>query len=88
MGVAPSLASGLLLYRMCMGGRVIKPEVETRCAKIADMVVPQYRNGEKSYSCTGGVAKRWLAAFEGARMALDHDPKDITRPVESSQERE
>lgn len=35
-------------------------------AEIADAVVPEYRNGERSYSCTGLVAKRWSSAYEAA----------------------
>ena len=47
-----------------------------RCTQIADRVVPEYRAGRKSYSCTGGVAKRWQAAWDGACIALGYDPKD------------
>ena len=51
--------------------------LDKRCVEIADAVVPQYRSGERSYSCTGGMAKRWQAAFEGACLALGHDPKEL-----------
>jgi len=53
-----------------------KREIETRCLLIADKVVPQYRSGKRGYSCTGGMAKRWGAAFEGALLALGHDPEE------------
>jgi len=58
-------------------------ELNTHCTQVADMVVPQYRDGKKSYSCTGGVAKRWGAAFEGARLALGHQTttSTSTKPV-------
>jgi len=51
-----------------------KQEIDERCVQVADTVVPQYRNAKRSYSCTGGMAKRWAAAFDGARIALGHDP--------------
>jgi len=44
-----------------------------RAIEIADRVVPEYRNtasGAPSYSCSGHTAKRWEAAFDGARLAL------------------
>lgn len=48
--------------------------VTDRCTQIADVVVPEYRGGRRSYGCTGGVAKRWQAAWDGACLALGHDP--------------
>jgi len=54
-----------------------KRALDKRCVEIADTVVPQYRSGKRNYSCTGGMAKRWLAAFEGARIALGRDPKEL-----------
>ena len=52
-----------------------KRALDKRCVEIADTVVPQYRSDKRSYSCTGGMAKRWQAAFEGACIALGRDPK-------------
>lgn len=49
--------------------------IAERCTQIADAVVPAYRGGKKSYGCTGVVAKRWQAAWDGACFALGHDPK-------------
>lgn len=49
-------------------------KITERCTQIADRIVPEYRRGEKSYSCTGVVAKRWQAAWDGACVALGHDP--------------
>jgi len=40
-----------------------------RCSLIADTIVPEYRNGKRRYSCTSIVAKRWQAAWDGARIA-------------------
>jgi hypothetical protein len=50
----------------------------THCTQIADRVVPEYRARNKSYSCTGGVAKRWQAAWDGACIALGNDPKEVS----------
>lgn len=51
--------------------------LEDRCTKIADGVVPSYRTSSRSYySCSGTVAKRWQAAWDGACLAFGHDPKD------------
>ncbi len=55
-----------------------KTPVDERCTQIADVVVPEYRGG-KDYSCTGRVAKRWQAAWDGARLALGQDPADPRR---------
>ena len=49
-----------------------------RCSEIADKIVPQYRNGQRSYSCRGTIAKRWQAAWDAAYLALGGDPKDDT----------
>lgn len=49
------------------------------CTQIADAVVPEYRGGKKSYACTGLVAKRWQAAWDGACLALGHDPRRAIR---------
>lgn len=56
-----------------------KPRVEIseRCTLIADKVVPQYRDEKKSYGCTGVVAKRWQAAWDGTCLALGGDPEDF-----------
>lgn len=51
--------------------------IAARCTQIADEVVPEYRGGRSSYSCTGRVAKRWQAAWDGACVALGHDPKTL-----------
>jgi len=40
------------------------------CTKIADEIVPEYRNGKKSYPCHGVIAKRWEAAWKAAHAAL------------------
>lgn len=50
--------------------------ITERCTQVADKIVPAYRGGERSYSCTGIVAKRWQAAWDAACIALGHDPKD------------
>jgi hypothetical protein len=47
-----------------------------RCTQFADAIVPEYKGENKSYSCTGSVAKRWQAAWDGACMALGHNPRD------------
>jgi hypothetical protein len=64
---------------------MIKLELNTRCAQIADRLVPQYRDGGKNYSCHGGVARRWQAAFEGACIAFGHDPKNNAYPIKSQE---
>lgn len=51
--------------------------LNTRCTQIADMVVPEYRAGRKSYSCIGSVAKRWQAAWDSACIALGYDPEEV-----------
>lgn len=51
-------------------------EENDRYAAIADQVVPEYR-GDRVYSCTGHCAKRWNAAYDGARIALGGDMADI-----------
>lgn len=43
---------------------------EDKAIAIADKIVPAYRNGARSYSCTGHVAKMWQAAFDGALSVL------------------
>jgi hypothetical protein len=43
---------------------------EKHCTTIADRVVPEYRNGSRSYSCNGTVAKRWQAAWDAAHLTL------------------
>ena len=50
--------------------------ITVRCTQIADAVVPVYRDGKRSYSCTGRVAKQWQAAWDGACIALGREPKD------------
>lgn len=42
--------------------------------KIADKIIPSYRLSGKSYSCTGTIAKKWQAAYEGACMAYGVEP--------------
>ena len=49
-------------------------EVKRRCGEIADRLVPGFRVTAKR-SCTGHYAKRWEAAYEGARLALTGDDK-------------
>lgn len=51
-------------------------KIVAHCTKIADEVVPEYRTGRRDYSCTGHVAKRWQAAWDGACIALGHTPRD------------
>jgi hypothetical protein len=55
--------------------------LNTRCTQIADRVVPEYRVGRKSYSCTGGVAKRWFAAWQGACIAFGYDPREAAAGI-------
>lgn len=50
-----------------------------RCTEAADSVVPEYRFMMQSPSCTSPVAKRWQDAWDGACVALGHDPKDFRR---------
>ena len=50
-------------------------QIAARCTQIADEAVPEYRGGARSYSCTGVVAKRWQAAWDGACIALGHAPE-------------
>lgn len=45
-------------------------ENDPRCVAIADRVVPQYRDGKVIYSCGGLYAKRWQAAYDGAKLAF------------------
>ena len=45
-------------------------KAEERCTEIADSVVPEYRNGKRTYSCTGATAKKWQAAWEAAHLAI------------------
>jgi hypothetical protein len=54
--------------------RTNEDKIAARCTQIADAVVPQYRAEGKSYSCAGGVAKRWQAAWDGAAVALGRAP--------------
>lgn len=58
--------------------------IEARCTQIADTIVPEYRGGKKSYGCTGVVAKRWQAAWDGACLALGHDPKRYIKSPEAA----
>ena len=46
--------------------------INMRCVLAADVVVPAYRSPPKgrSYSCGGIIAKRWQAAYDGARAVL------------------
>ncbi len=53
---------------------VIPPSRDERCTVIADQVVPEYRDGKRSYVCGGVVAKRWQAAWDAAYTALGGDP--------------
>jgi len=50
--------------------------IAARCTQIADEIVPEYRGSERGYSCTGSVAKRWQAAWDGACAALGHNPEN------------
>lgn len=58
-----------------------KQKLAARCVQIADTVVPQYRNEKRSYSCTGGMAKCWQAAYDGACIALGGNPGNGAAPV-------
>jgi hypothetical protein len=60
-------------------GSSSKSSIAARCTQVADAVVPQYRGGKKSYSCTGTVARHWQAAWDGACIALGGDPQDRRR---------
>jgi hypothetical protein len=76
------LAGGLLLQCVRTGGHVTTRSptsnaITKRCTQIADTVVPEYRAGKRSYSCTGRVAKRWQAAWDGACIALGHAPEEF-----------
>lgn len=51
--------------------------IATTCTTIADQIMPAYRSGDRSYSCTGHVAKRWQAAWDGACVALGGNPEDF-----------
>jgi hypothetical protein len=63
--------------------------VATACARAADLVVPEYRNGKQIYSCSGMVAKKWQTAWDGACWALGHNPKDWRkRPADRENDRE
>lgn len=46
------------------------------CARIADQLVPQYRNSSKGYGCTSPIAKRWGLAWDAACLALGANPED------------
>lgn len=50
-------------------------------ASIADRVVPEYRDGKRSYSCTGNTAKRWGAAYEAAKIANETVEKTMLARV-------
>lgn len=53
-------------------------QIEKQCIDIADKIVPQYRNGKRSYSCHGTIANKWGAAYYGAYMAITGNPhKDL-----------
>lgn len=52
---------------------IVDPRLNARCCAIADQVEPRYRIRQRSYSCTGHVAKLWGAAYEGARVAIEAD---------------
>lgn len=45
-------------------------DITNEYRRIADKVVPQYRHGERSYSCTGTIAKKWQAAYEAAELTF------------------
>lgn len=49
-----------------------------RATRIADQVIPDYRSPPRGryYSCTGVIARRWQAAWDGAMIALGGDPKE------------
>jgi hypothetical protein len=57
-------------------GPDVTVSIDDRCSQFANVIVPEFKGGNKSYSCTGDVAKRWQAAWDGACMALGHDPRD------------
>lgn len=44
-----------------------------RATRIADKVVPKYRNPRHSYSCTSHTAQLWQAAWDGAMEAMGYD---------------
>lgn len=61
------VADAARLHRECK----MKPNGRDRCLEIADQIEPRYRTIPGKYpSCTGTIAKRWGAAYDGAAMAL------------------
>ena len=56
-------------------------EKNHKYSEIADRVVPEYRDYRSTYSCTGQVAKRWVAAWTAACLANDDDPSLYEAPV-------
>jgi len=50
--------------------------IAERCTQIANTLVPEYLTGKRDYSCTGSVAKRWQAAWDGACVALGGEPQN------------
>ena len=54
-------------------------QINRRCVDIADQVVPEYRGRIPAPSCTGIYAKRWQAAYDGARIAIG-EPADTPAP--------
>lgn len=55
--------------------RADRKTLSDRCTKIADQVVPRYR--QLPYpSCGGTIATQWQAAWDGACIALGGDPAE------------
>jgi hypothetical protein len=66
-------------------GLVLKAEpieheqaIANLCTGIADKVEPDYRTGAPR-SCTGYIARRWQAAWDGACLAIGGDPASYRR---------
>lgn len=45
-------------------------QLHARAIQIGDQVVPEYRNGKRSFSCGSHTAKRWQAAYDAALAVL------------------
>lgn len=66
-------------WRRCEAFPVYGPartDLARHCTMIADLAVPAYRSGVKSYGCASHTAKRWQAAWDGACLALGGRPEE------------
>lgn len=69
--VADAVKDGRLILGVPAGD---PKALDQRCTEIADKAVPAYRSGERHYACTGHIARKWEAAWNGACIALGGDP--------------